>query len=396
MSIALEALREDGYRLGDLQVLRYDKNNRDIFPDDFLGQLYWRCRESKRRSGDGILTATFGGNPSSDFGSIVSYLHNRPALILMGVWEGDKFRYLGFAFPTVSCGWSGTEKSLIAGYAFFRDAWGTQEQEVLTMLGLAYLFNEFQLVAIHGNRFKDNVLTAKFMAKFGFRDVGEVPRFQVSGKELVPMVLSTLLREDFEAYVEGWLVSQLHTEVAPVIGTPEHPAVEESRETIDAQIARLAARQIPVVFFPLNSTYVPALPDGIEIQFVSSGNPGAGIYFFDPRQTSAEQITSAANEGTHGALLGHAQNKMDIARTEPTVVVQAIDTDGVVLQDSVVSKTAEAIAVQIAIFERKYPDCRCEIRDPMDVVRERVAETEPVSEPIAVADDEYQLDLNWM
>jgi len=399
------ALKEDGYRLGDLAVLRYDKTNKAQFPEGYLGYIHKLCQESK------ITDSLFGGNPASDFDSIVSYLASRP-VIVMGRWipltEEDGFTYqilpsdpterfveYGFAFPVITCGRPDTEKSMFAGFCFFRLAWGTEDERVLAMLGLAYLFQEFSLVAIHGTRYSENLLPAKFMAQFGMKQVGEVPCYQLKGTKLVPGIVSSLLREDFERFVEDWLVAALHAEVAPVIGTPEHPAVEESRETIDAQIERLAARQIPVVFFPLNSTYIPAVPDGCGMQFVSSGNPGAGIYFFDPEKLSAEEIVEAGINGTHGELLGHAQNKMEIARTEPTVVIQAIGPFGVVLQDSVVSKTAEAIAVQVEIFKRKYPDCECVVKEPMEVIRARsespVAAVEP-EEP----DYDAQLPLSWL
>ena len=204
----LEALREDHYRWGDLAVLRYDKSNTDLFPNAYLAILYNRCRESRRRSGDGILTALFGGNPASDFNSIISYLAQRPVLLILGRWEGEKFNELGFAFSTVSMGAANTERSLIAGYCFFKSAWGTEDQQILAMLGLAYFFKEFDLRAVIGNRYKENVLTAKFMARFGFNDCGEIPRFQLRGTTLVPMVVSALLREDFEEVVKQFLVNE--------------------------------------------------------------------------------------------------------------------------------------------------------------------------------------------
>lgn len=201
----LAALQEDAYKWGDLQVLRYVKTE---FPDDFLAHLYHRCRESKRRSGDGILTQLFGGNPASDFNSIVTYLAQRPVLLILGKWVDEKFVELGFAFSTVSMGGPNTEHSLIVGYGFFREAWSTDDQAILTMLGLAYFFKEFDLRAIIGNRYPDNILTAKFMARFGFNDCGQIPCFQLRGTKLVPMVVSALLRADFEEVVSEFLVNE--------------------------------------------------------------------------------------------------------------------------------------------------------------------------------------------
>ncbi len=220
----LAALQSDGYRMGDLAVVRYDKTRTELFPDEYLATLYRRCRESKRRSGDGILTATFGGNPASDFNSIITYLASRAVLLILGKWEGDNFVEMGFAFNTVTVGTANTERSMIAGYAFFREYWGSEEQKIVTMLGLSYLIEEFDLQAIIGNRYADNTLTAKYMGRFGFKDCGEIPRFQLRGTKLVSMVVSILTREDFEKCVEDFLLEQWRRENAePVEVEPEVP-----------------------------------------------------------------------------------------------------------------------------------------------------------------------------
>jgi hypothetical protein len=226
----LEALREDEYRWGDLQAIRYDRNRTDLFSEDYLSHLYYWARDSRRRSGNGAIDATFGGTPSSDFGSIVSYLSQRPFLLILGRWEERGFKALGFAFPTVPLGTNNTEKALIAGYCMFRHAWGTEDQQIVTMLGLAYLFKEFDLQAIIGNRHKENALTAKFMAIFGFKECGEIPRFQLKGKKLVPMLVSSLLREDFEQYAAKFLVEKFREEPAE----DESPAPESGTFIVQA------------------------------------------------------------------------------------------------------------------------------------------------------------------
>lgn len=231
----LAALQEDKYRFGDLQCVRYVKSD---FPDDYLGHLYNRCRESKRRSGNGILDVLFGGNPASDFPSIVTYLASRPALLIIGKWTDGKFREMGFAFNTVSVGGPNTEKSLIAGYGFFREVWGTEDQKILAMLGLAYFFKEFDLQAVIGNRYKENFLTAKFMEQFGFKNCGEVPRFQLKGTKLVPMLVSALLREDFEEYVKGFLVEQYRaSKPEPAHETLTIVEVDPEPETKQAELS---------------------------------------------------------------------------------------------------------------------------------------------------------------
>jgi hypothetical protein len=378
----LLALKEDGYRLGDLQAIRYDKKNADLFPDDYLGHLYNRCRESKRRSGNGILDALFGGNPASDFNSIVAYLVSRSYLIILGRWEGDKFHELGFAFSVISCGFPHTEKSLFGGYGFFRDAWGTSDQEIVTMLGLAYLFKELDIVALHGIRYEENLLTARFMAKFGFKVDGAIPYYQLKGNKLATGIISTLLRTDFEDYVADFLVKQYRAAevdtLAPVAVEPvvEYPAADDTREAIDEQVARLAAGEIAAVFFPYSSTYVPGIPAGMDLKVIAQGENGAGIYFFNPRQVEEAQVGPLkiipqprlvppapvidVQWPEVDEVIPEAERTAPVA-VEDLVVVQAFGEDGALLRDKIVERTAEAVAVQFEVFERRFPGCRCEV-----------------------------------
>jgi hypothetical protein len=374
----LLALKEDGYRLGDLQAIRYDKKNADLFPDDYLGHLYNRCRESKRRSGNGILDALFGGNPASDFNSIVAYLASRSYLIILGRWEGDKFHELGFAFSVISCGFPHTEKSLFGGYGFFRDAWGTSDQEIVTMLGLAYLFKELDIIALHGIRYEENLLTARFMAKFGFKVDGAIPYYQLKGNKLATGIISTLLRTDFEDYVADFLVKQYRAAevdtLAPVAAA--QPVFDNSRESIDEQVSRLAAGEIAVVFFPYSATYVPGIPAGMDLKVIAQGENGAGIYFFNPRQVEEAQVGPLkiipqprlvppapvidVQWPEVDEVIPEAERTAPVA-VEDLVVVQAFGEDGALLRDKIVERTAEAVAVQFEVFERRFPGCRCEV-----------------------------------
>jgi len=230
MSVAFEGIQQDGYRLGDLQAIRYDKHRTDLFSEGYLAKIFQLCRNSRRRSGNGILDTLFGGNPSSDFDSIVSYLAARPVLVILGKWVDGMFVEYGFTFPVISVGRQDTEKAIFAGFAFFIHSWKTDEQRILAMLGLTYLFQELDLQAIHGTAFVENVLPRKFMAQFGMKVVGEVPCYQLQGTKLVPGVVSSLLRSDFEAYVEDWLVKQYRAEGLELAATPEPDSADETVE----------------------------------------------------------------------------------------------------------------------------------------------------------------------
>jgi hypothetical protein len=80
------------------------------------------------------------------------------------------------------------------------------------------------------------------MARFGFNDCGEIPCFQLRGTKLVPMVVSALLRADFEQVVSEFLVEQYRA------AKPFEPEPEE-KLTITEVEPELAQEQ---PYLPLN------------------------------------------------------------------------------------------------------------------------------------------------
>jgi hypothetical protein len=204
VSLGLDALKQDGYRIGDLQAVGYLRTD-PMFEEGYLGKIYGMLKGNRYSDRDGlgiIESLFFGMDPSWD--NIVSYLSKTP-LIIMGVWQpDDSFKPAGILFRTVVIGGG---RSCMAGYAFFREFWGKPEAEVLGMLGLAFAFQEFRVEAIHGMRYADNRQTVKFSQKYGFRDIGVHPRWELRRGELVDAVSSCLLKEDFEAYVDNMLAA---------------------------------------------------------------------------------------------------------------------------------------------------------------------------------------------
>jgi RimJ/RimL family protein N-acetyltransferase len=83
------------------------------------------------------------------------------------------------------------------------------EEEIAGWLGLAALFEEFNLIQLHGQRYADNHLTVRFMSRFGFKDVGRVPRLLARGDEAIDGIISTLSREDFETNLEQRIAAAL-------------------------------------------------------------------------------------------------------------------------------------------------------------------------------------------
>lgn len=208
----IAAIKADGYRYGDMQVIIYDRRDATIFKPGFLGELYFMLkgdRYNRRGEGSGILETLFCGMTDLSYDSIVPHFAGHP-LAVMGVWNPvldeatnetvDKFDVAGVAFPVTMLG-RGDQKACFAGYGFLPKYWGTSEQETLTILGLALLFSELDVLSIHGIRYADNDLTARFMARFGFVDTGTLPRYMLRKGKLVEAVTSTLSVEAFEAHL---------------------------------------------------------------------------------------------------------------------------------------------------------------------------------------------------
>lgn len=209
----LPVFKEDGYRIGNLQVFLYDRRRVDVFPPPYLTKLYNLCKTSGRRSSKGILPTFFCGMEDLSHDAITSYLSDLPIILFVEWLDQNTFKEAGFAFPVLFRGKS-PERICFAAYGFFREYWGKPETATLMLLGLSFLFQEFGLKAIHGIRYQENLLTAKFMSGFGFRETGRVPRYMMQDGKLVPGVVTSLLREEFEAVAALHLV-QLHEKLGP-------------------------------------------------------------------------------------------------------------------------------------------------------------------------------------
>lgn len=218
----LSVFRDDNYIFGNCQVRVYDRRRVDIFGTQYLHYLYSECINSYPNSPLGTLPDTFCGMTDLSADAICAYLHTRNPLLLLCVNNGElTFDVAGFAFPTLVFGPPANEpgeRCMLGGYTFFRRWWGTPESVVLGMLGLSYFFNSHPLLtAIHSQRYATNGLTARYMRQFGSEDKGTIPRFLLNSNgsngtgtgagKLADCVISTLLREDFERYVETVLTT---------------------------------------------------------------------------------------------------------------------------------------------------------------------------------------------
>lgn len=215
MGDILSIFRNDGWRIGNCSVRVYDRRKPELWGVHFLEGLYDQCVASN------VLYDLFCGMIDLSSDAICSYLHTRSPLLVMCVDSEDPqhignnvFTTAGFAFPTINIGGFlmpnpepngkplSSESAMVLGYGYLKPWWGTKESVILGMLTLAYFFENHNLTAVHGQSYPWNGLTAKFTSQFGVKPSGTLPRFlQTAEGKLVDCNLSTLLREDFEEYV---------------------------------------------------------------------------------------------------------------------------------------------------------------------------------------------------
>lgn len=173
------------------------------------------------------------------------------------------------------------------------------------------------------------------------------------------------------------------------VGNGADKTTEESRATVDAQVAALAKGDIHTVMLPEGSKYMPQVPKGAKVVKVTGDVPGAGTYITTLR---AATVKEAAKAGTHGDLLGHIETKEDLADNKPQVVVQAKTPDGTVIQDSQVHNHPEMVGRQAEILHERHPEATISVAKPEDVIAERQAAAETAvkdSEPVELQESEF-------
>lgn len=200
LSTVFDIFASNAYRLGHCSVVPYNRHDSLTFSDDFLLKLY---RQSKP-----TLASTFCGMTDLSASSICAYLSTRSPLLLMCVDDDTDagFTVIGYSFPTIIAGprqgsvSPDPGRSMMLGYTFFREYYRTPEIVVGMMLAGIYFFNEFNLLTLQGQSIPGNHLTRKFLAQFGTRDVGVLPKFLFNGREMLDSYQSCLDRDVFAEY----------------------------------------------------------------------------------------------------------------------------------------------------------------------------------------------------
>ena len=356
---ALDTIREADYRIGNCAARRYDRNSGE-WPENYLAHLYDLCLKSGRRDPRSFIYSVFGGNPPSHFDSIVPFFASvRP--IILGVYDGEKFQEAGITFPIIFCGSAQAEAAAFCGFGFFAWSLGSPELDTLSILGLAMLFQELKLVAIHGTRFIENTLAARFTERFGFRDIGTLPHYHLKDGKLVPTVISTLSREDFEKIAERVVVtgevgdgnedkeaSEDFLEPQKEEGAKESVAAYQTAE--EAALKLLVSGEVKAVWFPVGTRVIPEIPAGMESCIVDGGFKGDGVWYFNPQMLTGMEIWVEAGNHRHADLLMPVAPPESPVETAATVTLVVTRKTGELVTKITVPATAKAIQDAVADF----------------------------------------------
>lgn len=149
-------------------------------------------------------------------------------------------------------------------------------------------------------------------------------------------------------------------------------SIPESNVTLQLQVDALAAGTNFVVFFPPSAKWIPTLPDNADVVFVTEDVPGKGTYFFNPQFVLEKVITDHARQGTHGELLGFVQDKLEVVKGVPGVMV-ARDRNGIEIRAACVDvSNVSALLKQKAILAFQFPDASIKVETIQDLLMERL------------------------
>lgn len=163
------------------------------YPEDFLAGLYLKCKK------DGVLQLVFAGMEGIRLNHFIRHLSEKP--LVVGFIRSEEGRF--DATKPVGFGWlwgvegEGREKKASLGFSFFREYVGTQEIRDITRLALAWWFIELDIAILYGTTLAKNRPAIAFAREFGFRSVGDLPRFFYQDGKLVDGHMFVLSREEF-------------------------------------------------------------------------------------------------------------------------------------------------------------------------------------------------------
>lgn len=142
------------------------------------------------------------------------------------------------------------------------------------------------------------------------------------------------------------------------------PPVPEPAATLEAQLQLVAEGKTPAMLITPGAEFKAEVPEHLQKLDVEN----VGQFIFDPTQTSAEQIQTAARENRVGQLLGFGSERKP---ANGEAVLQTTDANGTPLKDEVVN--GETLKPAIEAAQKIAPEGgQIDLKAPEEVVAQRL------------------------
>lgn len=186
------------YQTDKVVLLPYAQNKTWVFPEDFLGTLYYRLRE------DDLLDTIFPGMGFKHVNNFIAHMAHAKAPLVCCL-KGEQYpQPIGFGWLCETDGVDGARKGSF-GFGFFKEVWGRKnvlEHIDLSMMMLHWWFVECKVDILYGTTI--NPKAFNYSRRFGFKPLCVLPKFFCNNGALVNAYLIVLEKEVFLPVYDKW------------------------------------------------------------------------------------------------------------------------------------------------------------------------------------------------
>lgn len=179
------------YQSPNAVILPYSEKHQDVFPEEFLGTLYFRLKS------DDLLATIFPGMDMSHVNKFITYMSRVRGFVICCEKTATKPRPVGL-------GWLSEVDRVKGsfGFGYFKEFHRKRLHVDLSFLQLKYWFEEFSIPRLYGTSL--NPVAINYSKRFGFEYIRKLPGFFDCNGTGVDAHLITLEKKVFCQYYELW------------------------------------------------------------------------------------------------------------------------------------------------------------------------------------------------
>ena len=176
---AEEIVAANPYQADDVMLVPYDEN---AFPPDFLVKMYFKLTQ------DQTLDRIFASGSQWTLNQFVYVLRDKPMVIGL---DKKANIVLGMGW-LMDCVGQAPHRRASLGFAFVKEAWGSQAVRTLARLALQWWTKELGFSVLYGTTLPSNRLAQNFARKMGFQRVCTLPGWYAKEASMVDAELYVL------------------------------------------------------------------------------------------------------------------------------------------------------------------------------------------------------------